>query len=205
MKFLYSADNENLKIKDGCKFGNIELDQSFFPKIIDDFFGPQEHISLHYKKIANYLDEFVPNEEHAPHKKYKTDVVGLIIPIQHGDENEILSIGGELKKSYINRKSNGTRRAWEKVEVFQKRSDAYWEKAEYKNAVREGKEGSQRLFFTSFGFPIFEAYKHFPGHRNTPLPIGLNSPYLANEQDIKRNFKYVEGAFKVWLEDNFKK
>jgi hypothetical protein len=208
MKFVYATNESHpneLKITDSTKFGSVVLNQTFFPEIVDGFLGPQEHVFMHYREISKYLNKFIPEEKHSWDYHYSTDISGLIIPIQHGDMNEILNMRGLLKDSYKKREPSPVSEAWEEVRMYQRRSDDYWSNPRYKQFVEEAVKGSEKMFFESFGFPIFEAHKFFPGHREVPIPIGLESPYLADEKIINKNLEYVKNAFKFWLENNFTK
>jgi hypothetical protein len=208
MKFLYATNQSHpneLKITDSTKFGSVVLDQTFLPEILDESFGKQEHIFMPYREISGYLNKYIPEEDHSPTHRYYTGISGLIIPIQHGDMNEILNIRGNLKESYKKRESSPVSEAWGEVRMYQRRSDDYWNNSRYKQFLEEAVSGSEKLFFESFGFPIFEAHKFFPGHREVPLPIGVESPYLADKKTINKNFEYVKNAFRFWLENNFGK
>lgn len=210
MKFLYSVSEpnpEDLKIKDGTKFGNIALDQTFFPRIVDEILGPQEHIFLHYQKIVKYLDEVIPNEpeELFDSVKYKSGVSGLIIPIQHGDMNEFCHIVTQLKKPYQDRLDPDVEKAWDLVHSFQQSHDFDYEHNQrYREALKTWVGGIERLFTNSFNIPVFEAYHHFPGHREAPIPIGMEKYARGDSEELHKRLKYVEGAFRVWIDINFK-
>jgi len=196
MKFIYSCDSKDLKVTDSMKFGGAVFNQSFFPKIIDKVLGKQEHIVLHYKDVAEYLNKFITETEIK-----KTDIAGLIIPVQHGDMNEILNIRGNLKEKYRELENDfpSLRQNWDYVNSYRNRDDDYWNNPKYQIRLEEAVRDSKIVFRNTFKFPIFEACKHLPGHRDTPVPIDLI------DKPIPEALDYVEGAFKVWLNRNFKK
>ena len=197
MKFIYACDpHEGLKITDFTKFGNAILNQSFFPKLLDKFLGKQEHIFLHYRDVADYLNKFITKTEIK-----ETDISGLIIPIQHGDINEILNIRSILKGKYQELEDNfpNLREKWGKVDIYQSRSNNYWDDPKYQRYLKEAVEGSHKVFRNAFKFPIFEAYKHLPGHRDTPIPTDLI------DKPVPEALDYVMGAFLVWMTRNFER
>ena len=196
MKFVYCCNEKDLKVYDEVKFGDTLLDQNFFPKIIDDFLGKQEHLVLDYGEVAGYLNNFITETEIK-----KTDISGLIIPVQHGDVNEILNIRGGLEKRYKKLEENfpELRENWDMVDFYRRGNGAYWNNPNYKRILEKAVKDSHMVFRNAFNFPIFEAYKHLPGHRNTPVPTDLIGRPVPEALD------YVEGAFKVWLNRNFNK
>jgi hypothetical protein len=209
MKFLYSCYNnhpDELKITDSPKFGSTILDQTFFPRIIDVNLGPQEHIYMDYNNISKYLNTFIPDEDTKfsfDRKPYENDIAGLIIPIQHGDFNELLHIAGELKESYQNRVSPATNEAREMVEYYRKNGgEGYEHNPKYKRYLEDAVEGSRSCFYDNFKFPIFEAFNHMPRHRDNRVPIELIHTHI-NEESVGKYLDYVEGAFKVWVKQNF--
>ncbi len=197
MKFLYLTNSlkDPLKVKDICKtyFGNEIIDQTFFPKILEETLGKQENIYLEaYYKASEKINKSIKNGR---------DISGIIIPIGHGDENCIKNISDEInvfqklkkeKAPYLDEKIKRIIRTQNSEREFWKDFDHLEEVKEYKNKVRE-------IFNESVRIPIFEAYMHLPGHRNVPLPANLiNKPVIES-------LDYVEGAFRVWINRNFKK
>jgi len=195
MKFIYPCDpDRKLKIIDGSKFGNAIFDQTFFPKIINKILGEQEHIILHYRDVAKYLGNFITEKEIK-----KTDIDGMIIPIQHGDMNEILNIRNYLEGKYreLENAFPELRENWNEVDRYQRRNDDYWNNSDYKKCLENATRDSHKVFRNAFKFPIFEAYKHLPGHRDTPTPTDLI------DKPVPENLDYVKAAFQVWINRNF--
>ena len=160
-----------------------KVDQSFLKKNLVEKFNDVDFVGSHYEDVAKHLGPFYESGK----ENIKTDIAGIIVPINHGDWSDYfhiaVSIPGDFEKDLEKLwKSNGIIQEHpEDPEILKKRANLTYGFME-----------------RTFGIPVFEAWRFLPGYRDVKFPDG-NKDMLYVER-----IKHVENAFNEWLDRKFK-